>query len=84
MTVTEFNDWCFAEGRKAGDTGIVLTEYGYHIIYFESYDELTFRDYMIDQTLRTEASDAWGNELVEDTDCVRGNLSRLDTDRTLA
>lgn len=33
--VAEFNDWCFADGRKAGDHGIVKTEsYGYHIMFF--------------------------------------------------
>lgn len=32
--VTEFNDWIFAEERKAGDTDIVKTEYGYHVMYF--------------------------------------------------
>lgn len=32
---TEFNDWCFADGRKSGDHGIVKTEsYGYHIMFF--------------------------------------------------
>ncbi len=31
---TEFNDWCFDENRKSGETGIVKTEYGYHIMYF--------------------------------------------------
>ena len=32
--VTAFNDWCFADGRQSGDSGIVQTEYGYHIMYF--------------------------------------------------
>lgn len=32
--VEEFNDWCFAEDRKEGDTGVVKTSYGYHIMYF--------------------------------------------------
>ena len=37
--VTEFNDWCFAEGRKAGDTGIVFNENtGYHVMYFVGED----------------------------------------------
>lgn len=37
-TVTAFNDWCFDPERKAGDTGIVETEYGYHVMYFVSHD----------------------------------------------
>lgn len=34
QTVQAFNDWCFDESRKAGDYGLVKTEYGYHVMYF--------------------------------------------------
>lgn len=37
--VTDFNDWCFDEARQPGDTGIVKTTYGYHIMYFVSEGE---------------------------------------------
>ena len=37
--VTEFNDWCFDPARQPGDTGIVKTSYGYHIMYFSSTGE---------------------------------------------
>ncbi|MBE6758177.1 MAG: hypothetical protein E7552_06495 [Ruminococcaceae bacterium] len=37
--VQTFNDWCFDTTRKTGDTGIVKTDYGYHVMYFvKSYD----------------------------------------------
>lgn len=32
--VQEFKDWYLAEGRQAGDYGLVKTTYGYHIMYF--------------------------------------------------
>lgn len=32
--VRPFSDWCFNPARKPGDTGIVGTTYGYHIMYF--------------------------------------------------
>ncbi|MBR5389699.1 MAG: peptidyl-prolyl cis-trans isomerase [Clostridia bacterium] len=32
--VEEFQEWCFDESRKPGDTGIVKTDYGYHVMYF--------------------------------------------------
>ncbi|MGI6269551.1 MAG: peptidylprolyl isomerase [Candidatus Howiella sp.] len=32
--VDSFNDWCFDDVRQPGDTGIVETDYGYHIMYF--------------------------------------------------
>ncbi len=34
QTVTAFNDWCFDKARQPGDTDIVETDYGYHIMYF--------------------------------------------------
>lgn len=32
--VKEFEEWSFSKDRKAGDTGLVKTVYGYHIMYF--------------------------------------------------
>ncbi|MBR6656972.1 MAG: peptidylprolyl isomerase [Oscillospiraceae bacterium] len=32
--VPAFNDWCFDPARAIGDTGIVKTPYGYHVMYF--------------------------------------------------
>lgn len=32
--VEQFNDWCFDAARKPGDTGIVETRFGYHIMYY--------------------------------------------------
>ena len=32
--VEPFNDWCFDAARKIGDTGVVETEYGFHVMYF--------------------------------------------------
>ena len=37
--VDAFDAWCFDASRKPGDTGIVKTEYGYHIMYFVSTGE---------------------------------------------
>lgn len=36
---TEFNDWIFDDARTDGETGIVKTAYGYHIIYFVKHTE---------------------------------------------
>lgn len=32
--VTNFNDWIFGSGREPGDTGVISTDYGYHVMYF--------------------------------------------------
>lgn len=42
--VEAFNDWCFDASRQVGDTGIVKTNYGYHVMYF-SGSQLTWTQY---------------------------------------
>ena len=37
--VEEFNDWCFDDSRKEGDTGLVKTQYGYHVMYYVGGEE---------------------------------------------
>ena len=49
----EFDEWCFAEGRKAGDAEVIGTEYGAHFMYLESLGraewEITSRQNLIDE-----------------------------------
>ncbi len=78
--VKAFEDWCFAEGRKAGDTGIVETEYGYHVMYYSSTDELTYRDYMIDIVMANEDLEKWHDALVEKIKCTVVDLSHMEYD----
>ena len=82
--VTNFNDWCFDEARKAGDCEIVETEYGYHLIYFVGTGDVTYRDYMIENKLRSDDHEAWYNGLVDAAVVTRLDISRLDTDLVLA
>jgi foldase protein PrsA len=42
--VQTFEDWCYDTSRKPGDTGIIQTEYGYHVMYFVK----TQKDWMAD------------------------------------
>jgi hypothetical protein len=32
--VEEFDAWCFDDSRKVGDTGLVKTTYGYHVMFY--------------------------------------------------
>ena len=38
--VAEFDAWCFDESRKPGDTGLVKTQFGYHVMYFVGSEEV--------------------------------------------
>lgn len=53
--ITEFNDWCFADGRQAGDHGVVRTEsYGYHIMFFSGEGDYVYWRTMAESQLRSE------------------------------
>lgn len=54
--ITEFNDWCFDAARKVGDTGIVKTDYGYHIMYFVGFGD-SYQRTKADEGLRAKAFD---------------------------
>ena len=42
--VAAFEDWCFDEARTAGETGIVETEYGYHVMFFIGNGDLVWEN----------------------------------------
>lgn len=52
--VQAFNDWCFDASRKVGDTGIVKTNYGYHIMYFSGNSDVIWKT-NVDKDMRTKA-----------------------------
>ena len=81
--VTAFNDWCFDSARKAGDTDIVETEYGCHVMYFVETNETTYRDYMIEATLRNNDLSKWESDLVEGAELVIKNTKYVMTDLVL-
>ena len=68
--VTAFNDWCFDTERKVGDTGLVETEYGYHVMYFSAFSETLYRDFMVENDLRNEKVNEWHEALVKAIACT--------------
>lgn len=40
--VESFDAWIYADGRKAGDTGIVKSDYGYHVMFFVGEGEIAW------------------------------------------
>ena len=57
--VSEFEDWCFDPSRQAGDTGIVQTSYGYHVMYFVETNPQPYWYYKADLDLKNDAYDEW-------------------------
>ncbi len=82
--VTNFNDWCFEQGRKAGDTGIVESPYGYHVMYYVGGSETSYRDFLITNALRTAAANEWYNNLLDNAVVTEKNTKYVSTDLILS
>lgn len=55
--VNSFSTWCFEKGRKAGDTAIVRSDYGFHIMYFVGYGDLKAWEYTAQQEFASSDND---------------------------
>lgn len=64
--VTAFNDWCFDGDRKPGDHGLVMTEYGYHVMYF--VEEEPIWSAYCRRGLRTQKSEKMTSEYIDKLD----------------
>ena len=59
--VQEFLDWCFADGRKVGDAGVIDSSYGSHVMYLDSFGDPYWK-VQTTNTLKSEAVAAWVDE----------------------
>ena len=77
--VPSFNDWCFDEARQPGDYDIVETKYGYHLIYFVDRSPVTFRNYMIENTMRNDDYSSWYQDQLDAAEYTVNDTSKLRT-----
>lgn len=42
--VQPFEDWCFDPARQEGDTGLVETSYGWHVMYYQAFNRPAWMD----------------------------------------
>ncbi len=82
--VENFLAWAIDETRSDGDTGIIESPYGYHVMYYVGHSDLTYRDYQITNNLRTEDTTSWQNDLVDATAMAVKNVSKIARDLTLS
>ena len=78
-----FLDWAIDPARKVGDTGIVETSYGYHVMYFVGHSDLSYRDQMITDALTTQDMEAWYDGMLETVTTTKGDTSYLNTSLVL-
>ncbi len=78
--VDEFEAWCFDAARKEGDTDVIKTQYGYHIMYYVGNTGTTYRDYMVDIDMTNEEMEKWTDGITEVVQVTKVNLSGLNRD----
>lgn len=62
--VQAFDDWCFDTARRPGNTGVIKSEYGYHVMYFVEQGEQVYWKVICEEELRGERLTAMVNEIV--------------------
>ena len=75
--VENFNNWVFDPARQPGDHEIIETEIGYHIMYFVEVQEDTYREYLIEYSLRSNDTQEWYEKLLETVEVVEGDTSYI-------
>lgn len=74
--VTEFNDWIFDESRAYGDTDLVKTSFGYHVMYFvdsdPAWEVYTAEQYVYEklQEMVDAGYEKWPMEIDYDAICL--------------
>ena len=79
-----FRAWAIDSSRKAGDTGIVDTSYGYHVMYYVGDDELSYRDFLITNDMTNEDMTEWYEGVLDAITVVEGDESKINKDLVYA
>ena len=82
--VSSFNDWCFDESRQTGNTGIIESQYGYHVMYFVGKSDTTYRDYQIETELRNTDTQEWYDATVEAMPMTDGDTKYIRKDLVIS
>ena len=82
--VTNFNDWCFDDARAAGDTGIVESTYGYHIMFYVGDSDDNYRDFLVRNDLLNKEVNEWQKALIEAIDFEVKSTKHIKEDLIIA
>lgn len=80
--VAEFEDWCFDEARVVGDTGLVKTTYGYHLMYFSGNGDAYWKS-VADASLRSEDYNNWYTEYSASYEAKLNGFGQMFTNKML-
>ena len=79
-----FDAWVYDAARQPGDHGIVETDLGYHIMFFVEEQDNTYREFLIENTLRNQDTSKWYEELLKTVTVTEGNTSFINKAAVIA
>lgn len=82
--VPTFLAWSISPDRKVGDTEVIESPYGYHVMYYVGDDEMSYRDYMLTYEMRAADMEKWHNDILETVTTAVGDTSKLGLDIVLS
>ena len=62
--VQTFEDWCYDESRQPGDTAVIQSEYGFHVMYFVG-DGDNYRHQLVENALKNNDYTIWYTGVTE-------------------
>ncbi len=75
--VQPFKDWYLDASRKAGDTGIVETDYGYHVMYYSKATGVTWSENVKSMILSEAVEKLYAENIDVLTDSIKVNSFAL-------
>ena len=82
--VESFTNWAVDPSRQVGDTGIIESKYGYHVMYYIGDDELSYRDSMIRDEILDTSLNEWYEGIMASAEITEKDTSLLNKDAVLA
>lgn len=82
--VPTFLEWSIDPDRQAGDTGVIESPYGYHVMFYVSDDELSYRDFMIQNEMRDTDQEEWAKAIIDPVTATVSNTSKMNLGLVLA
>ncbi len=62
QTVSAFDAWVFDDARRKGDTEVIETEYGYHVLYYVGEDDTPYWKSSVRSAMISRDYSAWYEE----------------------
>ena len=71
--VDPFKNWCFEEGRQVGDTGIIESSYGCHVMYLDNFSDTPYWKELVKNEMLNVYYNDWVDSILADVVVEEGS-----------